>query len=460
MEIENLIKAKKVITGRWWFSDNKRRQFVGTITFDQQVALEISGTGKIDLTKNKYDEICGRGSDGEYFILRNCYVTRSITSHTKGGWSISLLPTDVISFTSSVTTKWNTTTLTHFEAQIPYLDFWLDHKLFDTSFTDHVIKFDNEKNETAELGEAKLVLSTRLMGIAGWNINTRNRMDIRQHSVLRLEYPQEVEYAQAIQLYRRLEGFFRIAYASNFYLRRFDASFLRYTRLHGHKAPNVELKEIYLNRFIDKNVERSPSIIDQLFLFKFKDLEDFGKVIARWLEIEKPLQPVYQLLLTSLENGVYLEQRFISLVNAVEIFHRRFNGRQRKPDDEWLAQKKEILSKLTGKNKKLVNGRLRDANELTLEERIADLVQSANNTGFRGLMPETITKIAETRNSFVHRDFGGTNDLDIIEASDALTEILFSNILLEIGFATEEIRPMARNNEIFRYSSGLRIKDV
>jgi len=283
-------------------------------------------------------------------------------------------------------------------------------------------------------------------------------MNIKQHSVLRLEYPQEVEYTQAVRLYRKIESFFRIAYASPFYIKEFNGSILRYGRQHGHKVPKPELKEIYLNRFVDRIIERTPSIIDQLFLFNFKNLKDFGATINRWLEIDEPLRPVYQLLLTSLESGVYLEQRFISLTNALEIFHRRFRDRTRRPEAEWLTRKEGIVGKLTGKDKKLIKDLLKDANQLSLEERIVDLVGAANNTGFKGMMPGTIQDIAKVRNAFVHEDFGGQSIIDLVEINDALTELLLINILLEMNFTKEEIHPMTRNSDIFRYSSGFRIK--
>ena len=456
--LQELIKDKTSFTAKLWLDGNKRRQFVGTITFGQQVTLEISGTNQIDLTKHKYDEVCGRGSDGEFFILRDCYVDSSSSKQPSGRWSLTLTPTDVVAFTSTIRTDNPTTTVTHFEAKIPYLDFWLDHQLFSTSFTDHAIKFEDYKSEEVELGEAKLVLNTSLMGIAGWHHNTRNQMDIKQYSVLRFEYPKEVEYTQALRLYRKIESFFRIAYASPFYVREFGGSFLRYGRQNGHKIAKPELKEIYLNRFVDRTIERSPSIIDQLFLFKFKDIENFGVTISRWLEIEEPLQPVYQLLLISLESGVYLEQRFISLTNALEIFHRRFRDRTRKPEAEWLLRQEDIVDKLTGEDRKLVKGLLKSANQLTLEERIVDLVGAVNNTGFQGMMPNTIKEIAKVRNAFVHEDFGGKHNLDLVEVNDALTELLLINILLEMNFTKEEIHPMTRNSDIFRYSSGLRIK--
>src|ERR1035441_8573268 len=208
MTIQELIESKAQITGKWWFEPNRRRQFVGTIKFDKQIKLEISGASPIDFEAGQFPEIRGKGGNGEQFILINSYVNES--SRPSGGdsgrWSLTLVPTDVLSFTSSLVGKYVTTKLTHLETELPYFDFWLDNKMFDISFQNHTINFKEGEEITIELDGAKLIFSTRLMGIAGWNINTRNQMNVIQRSFLRLEYPQEVEYAEALALYRRVES--------------------------------------------------------------------------------------------------------------------------------------------------------------------------------------------------------------------------------------------------------------
>ncbi|WP_348246104.1 hypothetical protein, partial [Salmonella enterica] len=74
----------------------------------------------------------------------------------------------------------------------------------------------------------------------------------------------------------------------------------------------------------------------------------------------------------------------------------------------------DILVKYTGKQKKYLKSWLSNANEITLEERLGDIVKGAMGYGFRGMMPQMIKDMADTRNSFVHKEYGkAVGELDL-----------------------------------------------
>lgn len=458
LEINGLIKNKAVIVGKWWFGSNRRRQYTGTLKFGEQITLDISGTSDIDLNEWRHPEMAGTTSEGEYFILKDNFVskTSSRMGEGKGRWHMSLQPSDILYFTRHSDSRWKTTTLSYFEARIPFFDFWLDEQLFDSRMQEHNISFKERSEHIIELDDVKLVFSTHLFGLGGWNLNTRNTLKLKQIGHLRLEYPSEIDYAEAIKFYRQLEGFFRLAYANQFFVKSFSGFFMRQLRFRGQLRPYLESKDIYQNRIIDKALRKPPGMIDELFLFKYKSLENPASIIKKWLEIEPALAPVYQLVFSSLESGIYIEQRFLNLVNAAEIFHRRFRNRTRMSEDAWETQKAVILNGWHGRDRNLVKRWLRYANEISLEERLTDLVGSANNTGFRGIMPETIKSIADTRNNFVHEEFGTpVAGLNLAEANEAVNEILLISILQELGFTREQIQPLTRNRWVFRYSNSV-----
>jgi ApeA N-terminal domain 1 len=60
-------------------------------------------------------------------------------------------------------------------------------------------------------------------------------------------------------------------------------------------------------------------------LFSRRDLpEGFGPTAAGWLEGAENLDPVYRLFLGTVYNlQAYIEQQFLSLVTALEVYHRR-----------------------------------------------------------------------------------------------------------------------------------------
>lgn len=456
MKIDNLIKNKTTLVSQWWIGNNRRRKYTGTLKFDEQMTLDISGSGNIDLNRFKYSKITGITSNDECIILLNNLVSQNNnhTSGDKSGWSMSLQPSDVLYFSKN--SCWRTTTLTYLKVCIPYLDFWLDDKLFSTNMNDHIITYTERNERSYQLDDIKLVFSTGLSGLGKWNINTRNTLNLEQNGYLRFEYPKEVDYDKAIKFYRQLEGFFKLAYVNQFFIKTFSGYFMRTKRYSGKSYPCVESKDIYQNKIINRKLRLPSDIIDDLFLFKFRDLDEPENTIKRWLEIEPALTPVYELLFSSLESGIYVEQKFLNLVNACEIFHRRFRNRTRKSENEWELQKTQILNNWHGEDRALIKSWLKYANEITLEERLVDLAGTANNAGFRGVTPEKIRAIANTRNNFIHKEFGRTSEnLSLINCNEALIEILLISILQELNFTNEKIHILIRNRWIFRYSNML-----
>lgn len=457
MEIDKLIESEAVLAGKWWLGDDRRRQYAGTIKFGKQITLNISGSNWLDSEKFQYPEVRGVTSDGEHIVLLNCFVSgTSSQMGRKSSWSMSLQPSDILLFAKNSDARWKTTTVKFFESHIPYFDLWLDDKLFVHDIKNHTIKYEERKERDFDLDGIKLSFNSHLSGVFSRGHNTRHEMNLKEMGNLRLEYPNEVEYTEALKLYRRLEGFFRLAYASQFFVKSFSGFFIREVTSRGKMRPYFESKDIYQNRMVEKKITTPPGLIDDLFLFNFKALDDPETIIKRWLEIEPSLAPVYQLLFSSLESDIYMEQRFLSLVNALEIFHRRFRNHPRNPENEWEDQKTRILDGWHGGDRQLVKRWLKYANEVSLQERLTDLVGGVNNTGFRGLMPETIKNIADTRNNFIHEEFGVTKEnLDLAVTNNALTEILLISILQELGFSREKIHTLIRNRWIFRYSNGM-----
>jgi hypothetical protein len=72
---------------------------------------------------------------------------------------------------------------------------------------------------------------------------------------------------------------------------------------------------------------------------------------------------------------MYLETRFMNLVQAIEGYHRRRLDRLAYDEQTFEAYRLEILNGLTGRVRKLVKKALRHANEINLEQRISDVLE-------------------------------------------------------------------------------------
>ena len=71
-------------------------------------------------------------------------------------------------------------------------------------------------------------------------------------------------------------------------------------------------------------------------LFTFKDISDrFEILLKNWFEKADTLGPVYDLYFGTLYNPrMYLQHQFLSLIQAIEVYHRRkFEGKYLSDDD-------------------------------------------------------------------------------------------------------------------------------
>lgn len=222
---------------------------------------------------------------------------------------------------------------------------------------------------------------------------------------------------------------------------------------------------------LNKNILLNPSIqiyfplrgepdIDRGFdfrstLFFYHEISDkYQLILKNWFEKEEKLKPVYKLYLASLYNyDMYLEYKFLSLIQAIEAYHRiKYKGLDKyMQDDEYkvvLDKLKEKLSNLLEKSfKKSLFTKLRYGNEYSLRKRFKILFSNNFVKIFKISKPKLerfIERVVDTRNYLIHQD----NELESITFHD--NEFFHANLILktlieihllgELGFEVEELQ--------------------
>jgi hypothetical protein len=165
------------------------------------------------------------------------------------------------------------------------------------------------------------------------------------------------------------------------------------------------------------------------------------QVFNAWFDRARLLRPVYTLYFSALySERMYLESEFLSLAQALEIFHRSLYGDEDKyfSASEFREYRKAMLSALPEAARAVLQNKLAHANEFSLKERLEDLSRRTPPS-VRRLVVEDFddftTRVKDTRHHLTHyssqkRAFTGE---ELLGANRRLRLWLMALLYLEIG---------------------------
>jgi len=192
-------------------------------------------------------------------------------------------------------------------------------------------------------------------------------------------------------------------------------------------------------------------------LFRFSDIEsNFATMIRTWYERYELLKPALNIYF-SLERRetVYMEQRFLSLVQALEALHRRTNPIG--ASSTHTTRLEEILGAAPEAHREWLKRELAYSHEPSLRRRLTDLLKP-----FRAIFGNErernrfVSRVVDTRNYLTHYDEASRRKA--VEPSKLwpymyLLRLLFVlRCLTEIGFDADEARRIVtENNALHQY---------
>jgi hypothetical protein len=158
-----------------------------------------------------------------------------------------------------------------------------------------------------------------------------------------------------------------------------------------------------------------------------RNVQKIGDVINNWLKRAEVIAPVFDLFfLTFYDNSMSVRTCFLTLMQAIETFHRRvYEGKGKYLDDIEYKPIYEIISKANPENieeglKKSLKGRLRYGNEFSLMTRLESLENYGKGCKwFKMIMRGEngiLWKLVATRNYYTH--FDEKNKINMIREED------------------------------------------
>jgi hypothetical protein len=196
--------------------------------------------------------------------------------------------------------------------------------------------------------------------------------------------------------------------------------------------------------------------------------EQLEQILRNWISKAEIIKPVYDLYFSALYNpSLYQEFEFLSLVQAVETYHRQIYGGKYQPDDIFINGLYKVLVAAIPENvaddfrSSLKLGKLRYANEYSLRKRLHLLGEHfAENLNINFLCDKKlrgifVDKAADTRNYFTHyppelEENAAKSGEELHDITRKLRLILQICFLEELGFPFDKITEVFKKNREYR----------
>jgi hypothetical protein len=194
--------------------------------------------------------------------------------------------------------------------------------------------------------------------------------------------------------------------------------------------------------------------------------ERFEHHMAQWFDHASELGRVLDLYFATLHVAfVYLETRFMNFAQAIEGYHRRRLNRLAYSEETFEAYTASILEHVSGRPRRLAKKALRHANEVSLEERLKDVLQLLNDSGLSVLVAGKVTadafarRAAEIRNIYAHNLTGEEPEQpELVVLTYQLKTLVEALFLHEIGFEPRAIDKMLRDARRYQLIRSMRAR--
>ncbi len=232
-----------------------------------------------------------------------------------------------------------------------------------------------------------------------------------------------------------------------------------YSKQHNITRPDGSIREnpiqVLFQQYYYEN-EPSEKLREHEMLFTLQDIiHDFSQVIEKWLRIADDLDSVCNLFFGIQYNErLYLEQRFLNIIQAVESYHRRRSDKQDLPEEKHQQRIEAILAGTPQEYKKWLTDKLKYSNELNLRKRLKDLLDS--NSVNKVILPLVrkknafVDKVVNTRNFFTHYDpsleRGVARGVELYRLTQILALLLEACFLNELGFSSQQSVELFQKN--------------
>lgn len=432
--------------GIWCLPDKPNELFLGILKFTPDKGPYLELFGHSDDIEHAFDqereqEIILGTAGGTDITLCDC-------SKLGSKFSSGTMPRSAISFRCSyVLTNVHFQKTTDISFETLYLSFSNLNEWFNRSALsiEHPTKdLDILKStqpaplEVFKSGEFNL--SIHVFTPMPYTIWGQEDITIKQNTFFKLEFstPKDLEYLFTIMF--DIQNFLTLAISKPVRLRS-----LHCLNRKTESASALPSEIFFWPREMPHTEE---SILPHSMLFSFDDIKDrHHAVFDNWFNNTNLLRPVLDSYFgTIYAPHMYLEHDFLSLIQAIESFHRRTHVNVELQQQDHSDRIGSILETTPREHKNWLHQKLQFANEPSLRARLKELLDEfANILQYDSKQKKSfINIVTNTRNYFIHYDESlkeqAAEDEQLLEIRERLRMLLEMCLLKMLGFTVDEIQ--------------------
>ena len=155
------------------------------------------------------------------------------------------------------------------------------------------------------------------------------------------------------------------------------------------------------------------------------------------------------------ETGMFSDNDFLNIAQAAETLHDRMHpGAVKMPKAEYAAIKKNILDNVPAECKPFVQGLLQYGNNVSLSQRLNELVAASPQKVLAYFIPDTsmfVKEVLESRNYYTHYTMSGKKHVkqgqELMVLTNRVQVLLVINLLMYIGFSSDLIEKLYDNQD-------------
>lgn len=424
------------ISGTWWLSENPENRILGTIKVShKKITLELEGS---------FEQISGFQSPPYRPIilgeLRNemdatlfqCSFISLIGGlrHQNVTYVIGYL------FLGCHFINEESITFNRISLKFSKLDSWIQIHGFNATDTDGLfsISYTPPETITVEINEN---LSLSIFFGVSHSISTSSKREetISQSISIQLATNNEFNFFEFLKLIQHLRNFLSLGIMGPEYITSmtgFSNEFLE-----GSEESRIE-RSIFIY-YAQGDLPDTSFVNETNMLFTFRQIQNnFETYIRKWFERIETFEMVGNVYFGTMYNSnSYLHEKFLSIVSALESFHRIFRDGTIWDNEHFEAIKTKLVESVAAEDREEIRTRFRYANEPYLRRRLRSIIDEfqfflGNESGFNASF---IGLVVDTRNYYTHYDLELRNN--IIENQRLPRFIARLRILMEAAFLSE-----------------------
>ena len=407
------IKEEFKRDGDFWLPSNPQRRVSGTLSILDGVDVKLELTRPLDTSMqalfgytDSLPQILGHVEKGGPVVIDRCYRLAKKRNVTHG----ELIASEIVSakrafiglpYQEDTTPRFNTMTFS-----IEGVDEWVGISgiKVDAHFKplDLTISYHHPEEISLNLENGMQLLITFAATIPGFP-HTK-RAEVTQKTYFKLISPQPRELEEFTAVIEKITAFLCFVMGEIVCLEKITATADNLHQDTGDGRTETIPVEIYCPSWPYSKDE--PEINDRNILFKFKEIQSHvERTINKWIENYEQISPAFDLYFLA-KTGTLSSWNmlFLTLVQALEAFHRRTSDEKHMNEVEFKKIRRKMIEDCPEAHRDWFRPKLQHANELTLRNRIEKMTEPFVDFMGGENREQLISSIVKTRNYLTHYD--------------------------------------------------------